>query len=148
MSFLKDRIDADRSIVEAVRDNPVGAALARLIVEGMRQARFAGFGDWDQARYVAHLALEAGWQPPIAAPDALEPRPFAVGDWVLVTLPAGDPSFDRYSGRVGRITHRDEDGGYAVATDGKTGRESGVRAVTGELTLVTAPAEAGAPTNA
>lgn len=147
MSFVKDRIDADRAIVEAIRDNPDGTALARLIVEGMQQARFTGFGDWDQARYVAHLALQAGWNAPVAELAAPEDRPFALGDWALITLPAHDP-FVHYSGQVGKITHTvDGEGGYVL----KVGSGS-LRAVAEELTLVTAspamPAEAGAPTNA
>lgn len=140
MSFLKDQMDADRAIVEAIRDNPVGTALARLIVEGLQQARFTGFGEWDQARYVAHLALQAGWQPPVATePETTAPRPFAKGDWVLVTLPAQDQAFERYSGKVGQIVWLDEEGGYAVAMDGGIGRDRGLRAVTEELTLVPAP---------
>jgi hypothetical protein len=126
-----------RAIVDAIRDNPDGTALARLIVNGIENARFEGLGGiWDQARYVADLALKAGWQPPVVETAPGEVRPFAVEDSVLITLPADDPC-EHYSGQVGKITHAaDDEGGYIVKVGTGT-----LRALPDELTLVAAPAE-------
>ena len=136
MTFLSEHRKAVRATVDAIRDNPDGTALARLIVDGMAQARFEGLSDWDQGRYVADLALKAGWQPPAAESAPAEVRAFAVEDTVLVTLPADDPCA-HYSGQVGKITHAvDVEGGYIVKVGAGT-----LRALPDELTLVAAPAE-------
>ena len=150
MSFLSDRSEAVRELVEAVRDNPAGTALARLIVDKISWARFEGLGDWDQARYVAHFALEAGWTPPVALnPDAPGEAPLSVGDWVLVTLPPDDP-YSQDSGKVGKIIRRDDDLGFIVHFPEKDRPEGGLRAVASELTPHAAPATepAGEPEHA
>lgn len=139
MSILSDHSKAVRATVDAIRDNPAGTALARLIVEGMSQARFEGLSEWDQGRYVADLALKAGWQLPVAADEATAAdAPLEVGEWVLVTLPPHDPC-EQDSGKVGKIVRLDGEHGYIVHFPGKDRPESGLRTVAAELTRHAAP---------
>lgn len=148
MSFLAESSKAVRELVEAVRDNPAGTALARLIEGKMSEARFEGLGDWDQARYVAHFALQAGWTPPAdILSEVPGERPLAVGDWVLVTLPPNDPCVQD-SGKVGKIIRRDEDHGYIIHIPGKDRSEGGLRTVESELTRHAAPETPGEPEHA
>lgn len=50
-----------REIVDAVRDDEALTKLARTIKESISDARWQGLGEWDQARYAAHLLSAAGF---------------------------------------------------------------------------------------
>ena len=46
-------------IVDEVRDSPALTEAARKVHAALREARWQALGDWDQARYIAHvLSLE------------------------------------------------------------------------------------------
>jgi len=45
-------------IVDAVRDDAELTEIARTVHAALREARWQGLGDWDQARYVAHVLSE------------------------------------------------------------------------------------------
>ncbi len=48
-------------IVDAVRDDEGLTKLARTIKEAFNEAVFAGLGEWDQARYAAHMLAANGY---------------------------------------------------------------------------------------
>ena len=54
--------DELRKIVDEVRDDPDRRDMSRIIEREYSQARFEGFGEWDQARLVAHHLHTAGYR--------------------------------------------------------------------------------------
>jgi hypothetical protein len=54
--------DELKKIVDEVRDDPARRDLSRIIEREYSQARREGFGEWDQARLVAHHLHAAGYR--------------------------------------------------------------------------------------
>jgi hypothetical protein len=59
-------------IVDEVRDDPARRDMSRIIEREQSMARFQGFGEWDQARLVAHNLHAAGYRKPRTVTTAEE----------------------------------------------------------------------------
>ncbi|MDQ1053195.1 hypothetical protein QE394_001123 [Arthrobacter sp. SORGH_AS 212] len=68
---MTERDELNR-IVDEVRDDPARRDMSRIIEREYSQARFEGFGEWDQARLVAHRLHSSGYRkPPVIENDKL-----------------------------------------------------------------------------
>jgi len=58
---MRTRAELEAS-VDAVRDDPDLRHMARIIKSAHSEARFQGFGDWDQARLIADALHSEGYR--------------------------------------------------------------------------------------